>query len=189
MRSIVVLTVGFAIAAMLVVRSLPEGDAHADVLVVKTQEVQSISIDGGRGFPLSQIRDALQTKIGSIVDPAKLEQDRVAVLRELTMRGYLSATVSAPVVTYGPEGGVYIVFDVERGPLFHIRNVTFAGDHWSEAGVVPLASGDEARGDRLARVRKAAEETLARHGKHLQVHVEITTDAADAMIDVRLTTR
>lgn len=189
MRSIVVLTLVCVACAVLVVRSLPEGDAHADVLVVKTQEVQSISIDGGRGFPLSQVRDALQTKIGSIVDPAKLEQDRVAVQRELTTRGYLSAKVAPPVVTYGPEGGVYIVFDVERGPLFHIRTVSFAGDHWADAGVVPLASGDEARGDRLARVRKAAEETLARHGKRLQVDVEITTDAADAMIDVRLTTR
>ena len=189
MRSIVVLTLVVALCAVGIVHSLPSGEAHAEALVVKTREVQSISIDGGRGLPMSALRDAMATKIGAVVDTATLERDRHALEHELATRGYLAAKVAPPVVTFGPEGGVFVVFDVERGPLFKIRNVRLEGPDWSDAGVMPLASGDVARADRLARVRQAAQETLARHGKSLVVEVALETDHHDAMVDVILTTR
>jgi hypothetical protein len=188
-RSIVVLLLVAVTSAYLVVRSLPDGEAYAAPLVVKTQEVQSISIDGGRGLPVTQLRDAMETKIGATVDPATLERDRAAIEHALEMRGYLNATVAAPTVTYGPQGGVFVVFDVERGPLFHIRTVRLEGPGWANAGVMPIADGDDARGDRLERVRQAAEATLARHGSRLRVELAVDVDHADAMIDVRLTTR
>ncbi len=189
MRSIVALTVAAIAGAYGVVQTLPDGEAHADPLVMTTKEVQSISIDGGIGLPMSTMRDAMQTKIGSVVDTATLEQDRHTLEQQLAQRGYLSATVAPPIVTFGSAGGVFVVFDVDRGPLFHIRTVRFAGPSWSDAGIVPLASGDEAVGDRLTRVRRAAEATLARHGKPLHVELALETDHADAMVDVVLTTR
>lgn len=188
-RSIVVLTLVAIACAFAVVRSLPDGDAYAAPLVVKTKDVQSISIDGGRGLPVSTLREAMQTKIGEEVETATLERDRRALERALAERGYLAAKVASPIVTFGPQGGVYVVFDVDRGPLFHIRNVRLEGPSWSDAGVVPVASGDEARGDRLARVRQAAQATLARHGKTLTVELALETDTADAMVDVIFTTR
>lgn len=188
-HSIVALTLVAVAGAYGVVQSLPEGDAHADPLVMKTKEVQSISIDGGRGLPESAMRDAMQTKIGSIVDTATLEQDRHLLEAQLAQRGYLHATVAPPTVTFSAEGGVCVVFDVERGPLFHIRNVRLEGPSWAEAGIVPIASGDEAVGERMIRVRDAAEATLARHGKPLAVTLTLETDHADAMVDVVLTTR
>lgn len=188
-RSIVALTFAAVAGVVGLVESLPEGDAHADPIVVRTKEVQSISIDGGRGLPVSNLRDAMQTKLGAVVDTATLEQDRHTLEQQLALRGYLAAKVAPPVVTFGSSGGVYVVFDVERGPLFHIRNVRLEGTSWADAGVMPLARGDEANGERLARVRHAAEATLARHGKPLTVEVALQTDHADAMVDVVLTTR
>jgi outer membrane protein assembly factor BamA len=172
-----------------VVKSLPDGDAHADPLVVKTKEVQSISIDGGRGLPMATLREVMQTKVGAIVDTATLEQDRRALEHQLAQRGYLAAKVASPVVSFGPQGGVYVVFDVERGPLYHVRNVRLDGPSWADAGVLPIASGDDAATGRLERVRQAATDTLARHGKRLQVELTVEPDHADAMIDVRFTTR
>lgn len=189
MRSIVTLVVVAVMCALVVLHRLPEGDAHADPILVRTQQVQSISIDGGRGLPVTQLRQVLSTKLGDVVDTATLERDRAAMEHELATRGYLAAKVESPIVTYGPAGGVYVVFEVERGPLFHIRNVHLEGAGWTDAGVVPLAGGDVAHGGRIERVRQAAEQTLARHGKRMRVEVSVETDHGDAMVDVRLTTR
>lgn len=189
MRSIAALTVVVVASAFGVVKSLPDGDAHADPLPARTREVHSISIDGGPGMPVSTLRDVMQTRIGDVVETSTLEHDRRALERRLADGGYLAAEVAAPVVTFGSSGGAYVVFDVKRGPLFHVRDVRLQGAHWDDAGVVPIASGDEARGDRLARVRQAVESTLARHGKPVTVELVLETDHADAMVDVILTTR
>jgi outer membrane protein assembly factor BamA len=188
-RSILLLTAAVAAAAGVVVHDLPEGDAQAAVVVTHRQTIESISIDGGRGLPFAQLRDAMETKLGSSVETAKLAQDRAIIERELAARGYLTAKVAEPVVTFGPTGGIYVVFDVERGPMYRVRTVTLDGPSWKDAGVVTISAGDDALGDRLTRVRQAAEETLARHGKPLHVELQLTPDRAEAMVDVRLITR
>lgn len=189
MRSIAFLTLLVAIGAWVVVRNLPAGDAAASGLVVaKTQEVQSISIDGS-GLPLAQLRDTLTTRVGTIVDSVTLEHDRAALEAWLATRGYLAAKVAPPVVTFGPGGGAYVVFDVDRGRLFHLRTIELRGPGWRDAGVLTIASGDEALGDRLVRARQAAEDTLARHGKPIRVELELHPDHAEAALDVVLVTR
>jgi Surface antigen variable number repeat len=171
------------------VQGLPEGRVHAETRVIRTQEIHSISIDGGRGLPVAQLRDVMATKLGENVDTAKLGQDRVAIQTELASRGYLAAKVSDPVVTYGPSGGVYIVFDVERGPLFHIRTITLVGPNWKDVGVVTLAPGDEAVDTRLQRVRQTAQDTISRLHNNARVDLLVIPDVIEHVIDVRLITR
>lgn len=188
MRSLALLTVASIASAYGVVQTLPDGDAHADPRTAVTREVHSISIDGGRGLPVSALREVLETRIGASVDTVTLERDRHALERRLADRGYLAAEVAPPVVTFGPSGGAYVVFDVETGPLYHVRNVVLDGPRWNEAGVVPLVAGDVAGSARLAKVREATEATLARHGTSLRVELVVEPDHADAMIDVRYVT-
>ena len=187
MRSIAVLTVVAIACAFAVVHNLPDGDAYADPLVVKTKDVHSISIDGGRGLPMAALRDAMETTVGAVVDTETLERDRHALARALADRGYLAATVAPPIVTFGKSGGALVVFDIDRGPLYHVRTISLDGQGW-EAGVLPIGSGDEASVERLERVRQAVQATLARHGTVLRVRLAVEIDHADAMIDVRYST-
>jgi outer membrane protein assembly factor BamA len=187
-RSILVLLVVVAGVGGWVIYDLPEGDARAEGPVVRSQQVESISIDG-RGLPLAELRSSMGTKLGATVDTAQLGRDKLALQKTLAARGYLAAKVSDPIVTFGPTGGVYIIVDIERGPLYRIRNVTLVGPAWRDAGVVTLAAGDEAEAERLSRARQAAEDTLVRHGKALHVELELTRDKVEPMVDVRLVTR
>lgn len=187
MRSIVVLTVVAIVCAFAVVHNLPEGDAYAAPAVVKTKEVHSISIDG-LGLPMAALRDAMETEVGAVVDTETLERDRLALARALTDRGYLAAKVAPPVVTFGTSGGALVVFDIDRGPLYHVRTISLDGQGWS-TGVMPIVSGDAASVERLERVRQAVQATLGRHGTQLRVELAIEPDHADAMIDVRYSTR
>jgi hypothetical protein len=186
-RSLLLLTLLTAIAAVLVVQSLPEGDASAGGIPHHTKRVESITIDG-RGLPLSRMRAALETAIGSDIDTQTLARDRAALEDVLASRGYLSGRVASPVVTYGPSGGVYVVFDVERGPLYHVRSITLAGPGWGDAGVVTLVPGDEALPDRLDYVRRTAEHTLANHGMDAAIELSVRHDAFAHLVDVTLTT-
>lgn len=184
MRSIAVLTVVAIACAYAVVKSLPDGEAHADPLVMKTKEVHSLSIDGS-GLPMATLRDAIETKLMTVVDTEMLERDRATLERALADRGYLAAKVASPSVTFGPSGGAYVVFDIDRGPLYHVRNVSLDG----LPGVVPVTGGDEASLSRLEKIREAAQATLDRHGTQTRVSLSIDADHADAMIDVRYVAR
>jgi outer membrane protein assembly factor BamA len=188
MKIVATLTLLVALGAWGAVRSLPAGD---EVIVVAPpkQEVHSIAIDGGPGLPQTALREVMATHVGAALDTIQLERDRVALLSWLTSRGYLAAKVAPPVVTFGPTGGAYIVFDIEPGTLFHLGDVKLVGNDWNRAGVVTLATGDEARADRLERARLAAEDTLSRTGKSLHVELVAEPDAAAAVVDVSLITR
>ncbi len=187
MRSIVLLTGLLAVCAWVVVRQLPGGTAEAAPVVATSQEVRSISIDGA-GLPIAALREMLATKIGTTVETSMLETDRVALQAELAQRGYLAAKVASPVVTFG-GGGVYVVFDIERGPLYHLGTIELVGPSWIDAGVVTLASGDEAIGDRIARARQAAQDTLSRHGKQVAVELVMDLDEVTETVDLMLVTR
>jgi len=150
-----------------------------------TRRVESIAIDG-RGLPLARMRAALSTTIGSDVDTGSLARDRAALEDVLAARGYLSARVASPIVTYGPSGGVYVMFDVDRGPLYHVRSITLAGPGWDSAGVVTLVPGDEALPERLDYVRRTAEHTLANHGTPARIELSMTRDAFAHLVDVTL---
>jgi hypothetical protein len=187
MRTLALLTVMVVFGAWAVIRHLPEV-AQADTLSMDRRLVQSISIDGGRRLPNAAMRAAVSTKVGDLLDARKLEQDRAAIEAELEQRGYLSARVSPATVTHGPRGGAYVVFDVEPGPMYHLRSVTVTGPGQRDAAVVRLAAGDEASQERISRARQALADSFSRRGgKH--VELLMTTEVSAAAVDVELATR
>lgn len=187
-RSFLVLLGLVAVAAVAAIRMLPSGDAHATTVVARADEIQSISIDG-EDLPVAQLRQRLATRIGDTLDAVRLDRDRAALEGYLVSRGYLAAKVAQPSVTLGAQGGAFIVFEVDRGALYHLGEVTLEGGDWKHAGVVTLLAGDEADADRLARARQQAQETLARYGKQLRVDLELSPRPNVALVDVKLVTR
>lgn len=192
MRTLVLLTLLVGVGAWAGIRQLPEGEAQAEDKAAPgatdLQQVQSIALDGGRGLPSAALRAVISTKIGDRIDEHRLEADRAALKAELEARGYLAAKVAPATVTHGARGGAYIVFDIERGPMFHLRSVTVTGPGQRDAAVVRLAAGDDAIGERLALARQALADSSAYHGGK-QVELRLTTDAAAAAVDVELATR
>lgn len=193
MRALLLLTVLAATATWGVLRHLPEG--HADVArALPAQQVQSVAIDEpragsqDRGLPLHDLRGVLATRAGDLLDDAKLAADRAALQDLLAARGYLAAKVAPPAIVYGKHGGAYVVFDVERGPMFHLRDVTITGPGERDVTVLTLASGDEASRDRLARARQVLEDALARRSTRARVELHVVEDPATATVDVELAT-
>jgi outer membrane protein assembly factor BamA len=187
MRTLVVVSALAAVGTLAAFRYLPEEAQAAPPPSLDVRQVQGIALDGGRDLPSSALRGVVSTRVGDQLDEQRLERDRAAIEADLEARGFLAAKVAPASVTFGPHGGAYVVFDVEAGPMFHLRSVTVTGPGQREAGVVRLAAGDEASRDRIARARQSLADALARRGK--QVELRVTTDEAAAAIDLELATR
>lgn len=189
MRVVLVLTVIALALGWVAVRHLPE-EAQAEPLVLegRPQEVLSVSLDG-RGLPTAALRDVLSTRPGQLVDLATVEKDRAALTEALVARGYLTAQVAEPRVTFGPGGVVYVTFPIKQGPLFRIRNVSVEGASAAQIGVVTVAGGDVADAERIARARKAVEERLRVRGKQHVVETSFALDAAAGVVDLLITAR
>lgn len=186
MRSLIVLLTLAGIAGFVVFKQLPTGDAQADEDArPPSQQIQSISIDGGRGLPLAALRAVLVSRPGEPVDDAKLDQDRTALHAELAARGYLAALVRPAVVTYA--SGAYVVFEIDAGVVFKIRDVKVVGASDKDA-VITISKGDEALASRIESARQVLAENLARHGKKRTVTVSIEKDIANHVVDVTLRT-
>jgi outer membrane protein assembly factor BamA len=177
-------------------RHLPRGEAHAGAVIeqeVRTQEVQSISIDTPRSprderrLPISELRTLLSTKSGDLLDQNKLAADRRALEDALVARGFLAATVAPASVTFSKYGGAYVVFDVERGPMFRLRAVNVIGPGELDADVVTIATGDDAVRSRIERARMTLADAVA-HRK-LTVEMKLREDRTAATVDVDLITR
>jgi outer membrane protein assembly factor BamA len=191
MRSVLTLLAAVAVCALIAVRYLPHNEAKAaeiQAVAAPSREVKSIAFAGGWGMPYAALRAAVSSQIGEMLDDTQLERDRQAVERELNSRGYLAARVTAPSVTIASEGGAYVVFDIERGPLFTLRSIQVTGPGKDHAGVITLATGDDALGERISRAGQAVTDTLARHGKRLKVEIKLATDPIAATVDVELVT-
>jgi len=175
---------------------LPRGEAHAEAALkqVRTQEVQSISIDtpksprDERRLPISELRTLLSTKAGDLLDQQKLEADRRALEATLVARGFLAAKVSPASVTFANNGGAYVVFDVERGPMYRLRSITVTGPGEADADVVTLSAGDDAIRSRIERARQSLAEVLVHRASKSQVEVHVHEDPATATVDVELAT-
>ena len=191
MRSVLTLIAAVAVCALVAVRYLPHNEAKAARIPptsAELREVKSIAFAGGWGMPYAALRAQVTTQIGELLDDTQLERDRQSIERELNSRGYLAARVTAPSVTHAPEGGAYVVFDIERGPLFTLRSIQVSGPGKDHAGVITLAPGDDALGDRISRAGQAVTDTLARHGKRSMVEIKLATDPIAATVDVELVT-
>jgi outer membrane protein assembly factor BamA len=189
MRALILLTAMVAVGAWVVIHQLPEREAHADAgPMIERNQIQAIAIDGGRRLPISALRAVVSTKVGDLVDGRRLEADRAAIEAELAALGYLAAKVASPTVTHGVRGGAYVVFDVEKGPMFHLRSVTVTGPGQRDADVVKLSAGDEATRERITRARQALADTIARRGGKRVELLEVT-DVAAAAVDLELATK
>lgn len=189
MRTLLLLTVLVTAGAWVAIEQLPEeAQAATPQPSIDRRQVLGIAIDSGRKLPQLAMRAAVSTQVGDLYDDRQLERDRAAIQAELEGRGHLAAKVSPASVTHGPRGGAYLVFDVEAGPVFHLRSVTVTGPGQREAGVVRLAAGDDAVGDRIARARQELADTFTRRGGK-QVELLVTTDVAAAALDVELATK
>ena len=188
MRTLALLTALLSVSAWVVVHHLPEKEAQADTRpAIDPGQVQSIALDG-RDLPSAALRGAISTQIGDLADAARLERDRAAIQDELFARGHLAAKVAPASVTHGPRGGAYIVFDVDPGPLFHLRSVTVTGPGQRDAAVVRLAAGDAAIQGRVALARQALADAYLGHGGK-RVDLRVSSDTAAAALDVELATK
>jgi hypothetical protein len=150
------------------------------------RQIQSVSLDGGRGLPLSSLRDCLSTHPGEQLDAGKLVQDRAMLEQDLESKGYLAARVEPAIVTFSPAGGAYITFPITAGPVFKLRSITVEGAPIKDASVVTLFAGDEAVASRIERARATLADALGRRGKPVDVTVSMTTDASAGAVDVVL---
>jgi outer membrane protein assembly factor BamA len=161
-------------------------EAAVEPLPPAAQEVRSISFDG-RQLPLARLRELLETHPGDPLDPARLDRDRAALSRELAATGYLAAQVAPPDVTIDHAGAAYITFEIDKGPLFHLRKVAIVGPG-KDASVVTINPGDDAIQARLDQARKALSEGLARRNKPASVELNVSIDRPAAAVDVELIT-
>lgn len=162
--------------------------AEAESKVMRTQEVQSVALDGGRGLPLASLRAVLATHRGDQLDANRLVTDRSALEAELARLGYLEARVEPAVVTFSPSGGAYITFEIVTGRIYRFGAVTVRGATPKDA-VVTLAPGDDALAERIERARQTLADNLERHGKPATVSVALRPDRATATVDIELTSR
>lgn len=184
MRSFVLLTALVIAAGWVGIRHLPATAAADVVRAAPSREVQSIAFIG-RALPSSTLHQALSTKPGDMVDAEKLARDREAVVTALASRGYLAAQVSAPHVVQ-TDAGAFVTFNVEQGPQFRVRSVRVTGATQLEAGVVTLSAGEIVDGHRIDRAREALADRLAARGKRRDVMVHLSTDTAQALVDIEL---
>jgi len=190
MRSTLLSLLVAAAAAWAIILHLPEEEAQAQPVIGNAAqpgswELRGVSIDGHE-LPLAQLRALLGTRAGNRLDPEQLEIDRDALVGALVARGYLAAKVAPASVTY--DDGVYVVFDVEKGPLYRVRSVTVTGPGANE--LVTVVAGDEAIADRIARARQLLADTLERRTRgKVAVDLAVRPDAASATVDVELATR
>jgi outer membrane protein assembly factor BamA len=178
-------------------RHVPRGEARAasvDKEDVRAQEVQSVSIDtpksprDERRLPVSELRMLLSTKPGELLDQRKLDNDRKAIEGALVARGFLAARVAPASVTFAKGGGAYVVFDIERGPMYRLRAVTVTGPGHVDAEVVTLSAGDDAIRSRIERARQTLEDAIAHHPTKPRVEVRLHEDRATASLDIELAT-
>jgi len=74
---------------------------------------------------------------------------------------------------------VFVVFPIERGAEFHVRDVKLVGVEPSNAGIVTIGAWDTANPERIERVRQALENAHVGH-----VSATLETDAAASAVDV-----
>jgi outer membrane protein assembly factor BamA len=193
-RHLAVLAVCAAAAAFVLVRELPEHEADATVVhASRPQEVQSVALDGSRGLPVAELRATLATHAGDQLDAQKLDFDRSSLQTALVNRGYLSAKVAPASVMFDSSGGAFVSFAIERGPLFHVRNIEVVGTTEQNAGVVTIKKGEVVRSDKLERARATLAERLVARTKlttqkpvAANVAVKLEPDEAAAAVDVVL---
>lgn len=191
MRVLVFVVALVIVAGWLMLRHGPVTTANAETAVDRPiahlQQVRSVSLDGPR-VASAQLRAVLATRAGEQLDAGRLARDRDAMERALADLGYLGARVEPAQVTFDAAGAAYVTFELDQGPVFHLRNIEVTGPG-KGATVLTLAPGDAAVRDRIERARSGMADGLARRGRPASVELSVHTDLAAAAVDVVLATR
>lgn len=177
------------VAVWAMFRHAPVTPASAEAAVTRParpQEVRSVALDGRR-LQTSQLRQVIETRPGSQLDAEGLKRDRDAMERALADLGYLAAKVAPADVTFDAGGAAYVTFEIDQGPMFHLRNVQVTGAG-KDATVVTLVAGADAVRSRIERARQELADALARRGRPSAVELSVHTDVAAAAVDVVLAT-
>ena len=192
---LVAVTAVVALAAgWYVVERMPHDGAAATAMFAPKaapQEVRSVRIEGDR-LPLTVLESLLRTRVGDSLDSALLETDRRALRDALVARGHWAAEVAPADVLFGDAGGAHVLFRVEQGPIYKVREIEITGDVAGVPAVesaLTLARGDDVSPQRLSRNVELLTSYLSRHGKPATVSVEATTDRAATAVDVRFVAR
>lgn len=156
--------------------------------VSRPGEIRSVSLDG-RSLPVTTLHQLLETRVGDVVDDAKLARDRAALEEALIGSGYLAAKVRKAQLVFGDGGAAFVTFAIVQGPQFRVRSVNVVGVSELDAGVVTLAAGEALIADRIARARDALAERLAARGKRSNVVVNLKRDQRTSSVDVELVAR
>lgn len=154
----------------------------------RPREIRSISLDG-RSLPVTTLHQLLETRVGDVVDDAKLARDRAALEEALIATGYLDAKVRDAQIMFGDGGAAFVTFAIVQGPQFRVRSVKVEGASELDAGIVTLAPGEALMADRIAHARDALAERLAARGKRSNVVVHLKRDQSTSSVDVELVAR
>jgi outer membrane protein insertion porin family len=121
--------------------------------------VGNIDVDGDNTVDLEGLRKQLSLKQGDIFNRTFLTQDVEGLQRHYTDRGFYLADVTPLTNPSEEDSSIDIVFQVEKGPLYFIREVGISGNNRTVDSVVrrevPLVEGQlySSRAIEVARVR------------------------------------
>ena len=125
----------------------------------KQFRVGGIDVDGDNTVDLDGLRELLSLKQGDIFNRSFLTQDVEGLQRYYTDRGFFLADVT-PLTDLSEEDlSIDVVFQVEKGPLYFIREIGISGNTRTVDSVVrrevPLVEGQlySSRAIEIARVR------------------------------------
>ncbi len=172
---------------LLVALAACESQAES-VRATRSPGIASIALLG-HDLPMPALREVIQAQPGDPIDGVRLEQDRAALEAALVARGYLAAKVQPAQVSFGGDGSAFVTYSIAQGVLYRVRTVAVTGATPRDSGVVTLAAGDPALGERLTAAESALRERLAAHGKHRDVRVQLAMDERAAAVDVDLVVR
>jgi outer membrane protein insertion porin family len=144
----------------------PEVDPVEDGLVVTVKvtegeqfHVGGIDVAGDRTVDLDALREKLQLKEGEIFNRTFLTEDIESLRRHYTERGFFLAEVTPLSDLSEEERTVDVIFQVQKGPLYFIREIGVSGNTRSVDKVVrreiPIVEGQlySSRAVTIARAR------------------------------------
>ncbi len=106
---------------------LPEGDGVRLIITfVERERIREVRIEGNQGLGTGRIQERLRTRVGGLLNPYDLRNDRTDLEALYRENGYLYAQVHEEQRT--AEGGTVAIFRIEEGPLTWVEQIRFEGN-------------------------------------------------------------
>lgn len=116
-----------------VVTVVDSGDVQRVSVTYRVVEKEKIKIGamrlhGNRAFSSWNINWHMKTGSGRVYKETEFEEDRQKIMARYYEKGYLSATMSDPVITFDNRGRMILDVTIDEGPQYRIGDVTFVGN-------------------------------------------------------------